>query len=77
MFASEILQHFDTPTQRSVKALKEQNAQLERLIKLNNSAIAKLSAQLSAEEDKIANKLDKKFPDWRKVIVRELRDSRK
>jgi hypothetical protein len=66
----EIIASFNTPSQVKLNNLKQHNLILQKQIVSNNRTISKLAILADKEQDIIANKLDKKCKDWRKIIIK-------
>ncbi len=70
----EIIKAFDTPTQLKIDTLRKENIAHERAVLRNVKLINRLNQKLNKEQDVIANKLDRKNPDWRKILVRGVKN---
>lgn len=77
MTRDEIMARFDnTPAQKEVNSRRLENELLMRKVKSNEKRINSLISLVEAEGNKVANQLDKDFPNWRMVLVNEVRNKK-
>lgn len=73
MTKDEILKEFDTPASKKIDELRKTNNILENQIKNNSKKINNLLTVSNQEQEVVANKLDRKYPQWRTDLVKYLK----
>jgi hypothetical protein len=68
MNKEEISKRFDTPSQLEYNKLRLENDIMRRNIHSNEIRMSQLHPAIEGEGNKAADKLDKDFPEWRKVL---------